>query len=45
MRCNPDLKAKYQALRAAGKTAKVAVTPSLGKPIEMTLVLVGHDRE
>ena len=26
MRFNPDLKAKYQALRKAGKPAKVAIT-------------------
>ena len=35
MRFNPDLKAKYQALRKAGKPAKVAITALMRKLIEL----------
>ena len=31
MRFNPDLKAKYTQLRAAGKPAKVAIVAFVGK--------------
>lgn len=44
MRCNPDLKAKYEALRAAGKPAKVAIVAVMRKLIEMANALVKADR-
>ena len=44
MRFNPDLKAKYQALRAAGKPAKVALTVLMRKLIVMANDLVKADR-
>ena len=33
IRFNPPLKAKYDALRAAGKPAKLAITACVGKTI------------
>jgi len=47
MRCNPDLKAKYEQLRAAGKPAKVAIVAIVAvmrKLIEMANALVKADR-
>lgn len=44
MRYNPDLKAKYDALRAAGKPAKVAIVAVMRKLIEMANALVKADR-
>ena len=44
MRFNPDLKAKYQALRNAGKPAKVAITALMRKLIELANTLVKADR-
>ena len=44
MRFNPDLKAKYHALRAAGKPAKVAIVTLMRKLIEMANALVKADR-
>jgi transposase len=44
MRCNPDLKAKYEQLRAAGKPAKVAIVAVMRKLIEMANALVKADR-
>ena len=44
MRFNPDLKAKYQALRAAGKPAKVAITVLMRKLIVMANERVKADR-
>ena len=44
MRCNPDLKAKYEQLRAAGKPAKVAIVAVMRKLIEMANALVRADR-
>ena len=44
MRCNPDLKAKYEQLRAAGKPAKVAIVALMRKLIEMANALVKADR-
>ena len=44
MRFNPDLKAKYQALRKAGKPAKVAITALMRKLIELANTLVKADR-
>lgn len=44
MRFNPDLKAKYEDLRAAGKPAKVAIVAVMRKLIEMANALVKADR-
>lgn len=44
MRFNPDLKAKYVALRAAGKPAKVAIVAVMRKLIETANALVKADR-
>ena len=44
MRYNPDLKAKYDALRAAGKPAKVAIVTVMRKLIETANALVKADR-
>lgn len=44
MRFNPDLKAKYEALRATGKSAKVAIVAVMRKLIEMANALVKADR-
>ena len=44
MRYNPDLKAKYEALRAAGKPAKVAIVAIMRKLIETANALVTADR-
>ena len=45
MRHNPDLEAKYKALRAAGKPAKVAIVAVMRKLIEMANALVKADRK
>jgi transposase len=45
MRFNPDLKAKYSALRAAGKPAKVAIVAVMRKLIETENALVKADRD
>jgi transposase len=45
MRCNPDLKAKYEQLRAAGKPAKVAIVAVMRKLVEMANALVKADRK
>ena len=37
MRFNPDLKAKYHQLRAAGKPAKVAIVACIGKTVSQTV--------
>ncbi|MFO7758357.1 MAG: transposase, partial [Roseovarius sp.] len=44
MRHNPDLKAKYEDLRAAEKPAKVAIVAVMRKLIEMANALVKADR-
>lgn len=44
MRYNPNLKAKYEALRAAGKPAKVAIVALMRKLIETANALVKADR-
>lgn len=44
MRFNPDLKAKYMALRAAGKPAKVAIVALMRKLLETANALVKADR-
>ena len=43
MRFNPDLKAKYTALRAAGKPAKVAIVAIMRKLLETANALVKGD--
>ena len=45
MRWNPDLKAKYEHLRAAGKPAKVAIVAIMRKLIEIANALVKADRK
>ncbi len=45
MRFNPDLKAKYDQLRTAGKPAKVAIVAVMRKLIEMANALVKADRK
>lgn len=44
MRFDPDLKAKYAALRDAGKPAKVAIVTLMRKPLETANALVKADR-
>ena len=44
IRCNPDLGAKYTALRDAGKPAKVAITAVMRKLVILANVLVQQDR-
>ncbi len=44
IRCNPDLGAKYTALRDAGKPAKVAITAVMRKLIVLANALVQQDR-
>jgi len=44
MRFNPDLKAKYTALRNAGKPAKVAIVAIMRKLLETANALVKADR-
>ena len=44
MRFNPDLKKKYQAMRAAGKPAKVAIVAIMRKLIETANALVKENR-
>lgn len=44
MRFNPDLKAKYTALREAGKPAKVAIVALMRKLIETANALIKADR-
>lgn len=44
-RFNPDLKTKYQTLRAAGKPAKVALVALMRKLIELANTLVKSDRK
>jgi transposase len=44
-RFNPDLKAKYDQLRAAGKPAKVAIVAVMRKLIEMANALVKADKK
>ena len=45
MRFNPDLKAKYQAMIAAGKPPKVALTPLMRKLIDLANTLIQNDRK
>lgn len=43
-RCNPDLKAFYERLRAAGKPAKLALTAVMRKLVILANTLVRQDR-
>ena len=43
-RCNPDLKDKYQAMIAAGKPPKIALTTNMRKLIERANTLIQNDR-
>lgn len=44
IRCNPDLKTKYERLRTAGKPAKVAIVAVMRNLIEIANALVKADR-
>ena len=44
-RFNPDLKAKYQAMIAAGKPPKVALTALMRKLIELANTLIHANRK
>ncbi|KZM49929.1 hypothetical protein OA90_10905 [Labrenzia sp. OB1] len=44
-RFNPDMKGKYQAMRKAGKPAKVAITTIMRKMIQLANTLIKHDRK
>ena len=44
-RFNPDPKAKYDALRAAGKPAKVAIVALMRKLIELANTMVKADQK
>jgi transposase len=44
-RFNPDLKAVYDRLRAAGKPAKVALVAVMRKLLILTNALIRDDRE
>jgi transposase len=45
MRWNPDLKAKYEQMRATGKPAKVAIVAIMKKLIEVANALVKANRK
>lgn len=45
MRWNPDLKAKYERLRLAGKPTKVAIVAVMRNLIEIANALVKADRK
>ena len=45
IRCNPDLKTKYERLRTAGKPAKVAIVAVMRNLIEIAHALVKADRK
>jgi len=44
-RFNPELKCKYQAMVAAGKPPKVALTTLMRKLIELANTLIKNDRK
>jgi transposase len=44
VRCNPDLRAKYQALRNAGKPAKLALTAVMRKLVILANALIRDQR-
>lgn len=45
IRFNPDMKAKYDTMRAAGKPAKVALTAIMRKLIELANTLIRQNRK
>lgn len=45
IRFNPDMKQKYDAMRQAGKPAKVAITAIMRKLIELANTLIKQDRK
>lgn len=45
LRCNPDLKEKYERLRAAGKPAKVAIVAVMRNLIEIANALIKANRK
>lgn len=45
MRFNPDLKAKYDKLKAAGKASKVAITAIMRKLVVLANALIRDDRK
>lgn len=45
LRFNPDMKAKFDAMHAAGKPGKVAVTAIMRKLIELANALIREDRK
>lgn len=45
IRFNPDMKAKYDAMRASGKPAKVAITAVMRKLLELANALIRDDRK
>lgn len=44
-RFNPDMRAKYEAMRNAGKPAKVAITTIMRKLVELANALIKQDRK
>jgi transposase len=45
IRFNPDMKAKYNAMKAAGKPAKVAITAVMRKILELANALIRDNRK
>jgi len=45
IRFNPDMKARYERLRGAGKPAKVAITAVMRKLLELANALIRDDRK
>ena len=45
IRFNPDMKARYERLRKAGKPAKVAITAVMRKLLELANTLIRDDRK
>jgi len=45
IRYNPDLKAQYQRMKAAGKPSKVAITAIMRKLLILANTLVKENRE
>lgn len=44
IRFNPDMEAKYKAMRSAGKPAKVAITAGMRKLLELANALIRQER-
>jgi transposase len=45
IRFNPDMKTKYDAMRNAGKPAKVAIATIMRKIVELANALIKQDRK